>query len=61
MHILQSLEIEANTKDTLATVLNSEQVRNLEMDEWGWTDHFLASNSAYSGTAAEVYRKKKRS
>lgn len=33
--------------------LNSEQVRNLVMDEWDWTDHFLAANKHYSGTAME--------
>lgn len=32
--------------------LDAEQVRNLMMDEWDWSQQFLTSNSAYSGTAA---------
>jgi hypothetical protein len=41
--------LELHKKDTI--VLNADQVRNLEMDEWGWSESFYMSNSAYSETA----------
>lgn len=31
--------------------LNSDQVRNLMMDQWDWSDDFLATNAVYSGIA----------
>lgn len=34
--------------------LSAEQVRNLIMDEWEWTEEFLGSNSVYSASAASV-------
>ena len=39
-----------HTEETI--VLDSKQVRNLMMDEWDWSQHFLAANSRYSSTAA---------
>lgn len=36
-------------------VLDANQVRNLMMDQWDWSTHFLLANSAYSGTAAALY------
>lgn len=42
--------LEMHQDDTIE--LDSDQVRNLMRDEWDWTEHFLATNSAYSSTAA---------
>jgi len=33
--------------------LDAGQVRNLMLDEWDWTDQFYATNSMYSGMAAQ--------
>jgi uncharacterized protein YbcI len=39
--------------DQSSTVkLTPKQFRNLILDEWDWTDQFLATNAAYSATAA---------
>ena len=32
--------------------LTPGQVRNLVMDEWDWSDHFMGTNAMYSDTAA---------
>jgi hypothetical protein len=45
--------IEMLSMHTDATIiLDAGQVRNLVMDEWDWTSHFMLVNSAYSNTAA---------
>lgn len=41
--------LELHQDDTVR--LTASQVRNLEMDEWDWTDSFLGTASAYSPMA----------
>lgn len=48
--------LELHMEETVT--LNGSQVRCLMMDEWDWTDHFIATNAGYSGTAREVGIKK---
>ena len=44
--------LELHSEETI--VLNAVQVRNLCMDEWDWKQGFLACNSLYSATAANM-------
>lgn len=44
--------LEMHTEETIE--LQSEQVRCLVMDEWDWSNQFIASNAAYSETAAHL-------
>jgi hypothetical protein len=41
--------LELHTEDTVE--LDAQLVRNLEMDEWDWTDTFLGTAAQYSGLA----------
>lgn len=45
---IQMLEINTQTE----MELTPGQVRNLVMDEWDWSDHFMGTNARYSDTAA---------
>lgn len=44
---IRMLELHQNK----TVLLTATQVRNLEMDEWDWTDSFLGTASAYSPMA----------
>jgi hypothetical protein len=48
--------LEAHTESTLT--LNSNEFRMFVEDEWDWSDHWLLSNAAYSGTSADLARRK---
>ena len=48
--------IEAHTADEIT--LNSQEFRMFVEDEWEWSDHWLLSNSGYSGTSAALARGK---
>lgn len=43
--------IEMDTSDVVS--LNEEDFANYVMDDWGWMQNFLLSNSAYSATATK--------
>lgn len=46
--------LELHTEPTIR--LDTQQVRNLMMDEWDWSHHFLMTNSAYSATAGTMVK-----
>jgi hypothetical protein len=48
--------LEAHQQDTLE--LNSSEFRMFVEDEWDWSDHWLLSNAGYSGTTADLARRK---
>lgn len=48
--VLKMLEL---TEDT-SMVLDEQEAAQYVMDDWGWKDQFLSSNSSYSMTAARL-------
>lgn len=54
---IKMLELHHNAGQDLIN-LTAEEVQSLVLDEWGWSDQFLLTNSAYSGKSLQIAKEK---